>query len=132
MDYFIKSIVTELSESSDKKCRLRIRGTDGFLARKDAFLAGNATEYNLFLNGNENSLVRKALQVRTDAMIELSECSDFEKKLLLTALVEHKRILLEINGCKGDIFNLTHDSENERVLCLGAKAYSISILLGER
>lgn len=134
MGYFIKAVVAELSESSDKKCRFRIKGTEGFLAKKEMFLSDNGAESNLFLNGNgnENSLVRNALQLRADTKIEFSECSDFERRLLLTALVEHKRILLEINGCKGDIFNSAHDSEEERVLRLGPKAYSISILSGER
>ena len=134
MDYFIKAVVTGLSESSDKKCRFSIKGTEGFLARKAAFLSDNGTESNLFLNGNgnENSLVRNALQLRADTKIEFLECSDFERRLLLTALVEHKRILLEINGCEGGIFNSARDSEQESVLRLGPKAYSISILSGER
>lgn len=134
MGYFIKAVVVELSESSDKKCRLRIKGTEGFLAKKEAFLSDNGVESNLFLNGNgdENSLVRNALQLRADTKIEFLECSDFERRLLLTALVEHKRILLEINGSEEDFFNSAHDSEEERVLLLGPKAYSISILSGER
>lgn len=134
MNYFIKAVVAELSESSDKKCRFRIKGTEGFLAKKEAFLSDNGAESNLFLNGNgnENSLVRNALQLRADTKIEFSECSYFERRLLLTALVEHKRILLEINGCEEDFLNSAHDSEEERVLRLGPKAYSISILSGER
>ena len=129
MDYFIKAVVTELSESSDKKCRFRIKGTEGFLARKEAFLS-NGAESNLFLdgNGNENSLVRNALQLRADTKIEFLECSDFERRLLLTALVEHKRILLKINGFEENTFNPGQES----VLRLGPKAYSISILSGER
>lgn len=130
MDYFIKAVVTELSESSDKKCRFRIKGTEGFLARKEAFLSDNGTESNLFLdgNGNENSLVRNALQLRTDTKIEFLECSDFDRRLLLAALVEHKRILLKINGFEENTFNPGQES----VLRLGPKAYSISILSGER
>ena len=63
---------------------------------------------------------------------KFSECSDFERNLLLTAFVEHQRILLEINGCEGDIFNSAHDSEQGRVLRLGPKAYSMSILSGKK
>lgn len=118
MDYFIKTVVWAYRNCLTKKTSIPHKGNRWLSCEKGDVPVG---QWGRKQSVSEWKWKRK-----------FSECSDFERSLLLTAFVEHQRILLEINGCEGDIFNSAHDSEQGRVLRLGPKAYSISILSGKK
>lgn len=58
MDYFVKAVVWAYRNCLTKKRQFRIKGIDGFLAKKETFLSDNGAENNLFLNGNGNENFR--------------------------------------------------------------------------